>query len=160
MNCKGAIIMSNCCGRDNQDYNENISICSSCKNKAKSVKIVTLKSMLIPTALETLNTEENYFFCSTKNCDVVYFNTNNQKYLKSDIKEVVHQKDASLSTPICYCFGWTKEKIKYYLENELAPNPLAHIRENIKEKRCGCEVNNPQGSCCLGNVTKYIKEIN
>ncbi|WP_042351572.1 putative iron-sulfur cluster-binding metallochaperone [Bacillus massiliigorillae] len=151
--------MSNCCSSEHQVNSEHNSVCSSCNKKAKSVKLITLKSMLVPSALETLNAEENYFFCSTKDCDVVYFNTNDKKYLTSDIKEVVHQKDDSLSTPICYCFGWTKENIKYYLENELSPNPLAHIRENIQEKRCGCEVNNPQGSCCLGNVTKYIKEL-
>ena len=63
-----------------------------------------------------------------------------------------------LTTPICYCFDWTKEKIKQYAEKGLTPNPVEHIRENIKEKRCGCEVNNPQGSCCLGNVTIFFLE--
>ncbi|MGE7922400.1 hypothetical protein ACQKND_04340 [Viridibacillus arvi] len=37
--------------------------------------------------------------------------------------------------------------------------PIEQIRENIHKNRCGCEVNNPQGSCCFGNVTKYIKSI-
>lgn len=99
------------------------------------------------------------YFCETKECDVVYFDSKNKKYLISDIKEVVYQKDNSLNTSICYSFGWTREKTKKFVENDLSPNPLEHIRENIKENRCGCEFNNPQGNCCLGNVTKYIKEI-
>lgn len=151
--------MGNCCSSNLKEINENNSVCSSCKNKAKSVKLITLKSMLIPSALETLNAEENHYFCATKDCDVVYFDTKNKKYLISDIKEVVYQKDNSLNTSICYCFGWTREKIKQFVENELTPNPLEHIREHIKENRCGCEFNNPQGGCCIGNVTKYIKEI-
>lgn len=149
--------MGNCCSSNPKENNN--SVCSSCKNKAKSVKLVTLKSMLIPSALEKLNAEENHYFCTTKDCEIVYFDTKNIKYLISDIKEIVYQKDNSLNTSICYCFGWTREKIKQFIGNELAPSPLEHIRENIKENRCGCEFNNPQGSCCLGNVTKYIKEL-
>lgn len=30
---------------------------------------------------------------------------------------------------------------------------------HIKADRCGCEVNNPQGSCCLGNVSAFIKQV-
>ncbi|KAF0821441.1 (2Fe-2S)-binding protein [Cytobacillus firmus] len=134
-------------------------VCPTCKNKAKGVKLITLKSLLKPIALETLNANVNHYFCSSKECDVVYFDADNQKYLTSDIKVVVHQKDDYVTTPICYCFDWTKEKIEKHVKQELSPNPIEHIRENIKENRCGCEVNNPQGSCCLGNVTKYIKSI-
>ena len=90
---------------------------------------------------------------------MVYFDTDKKTYLTSEIKVSIHQKDNSFDIPVCYCFGWTKEKIKQYVENGFTPNPLEHIRENIKENRCGCEVNNPQGSCCLGNVTNYIKSI-
>ncbi|MED1791001.1 (2Fe-2S)-binding protein [Brevibacillus laterosporus] len=151
--------MADCCSNAKEIKIENIVDCPSCKNKSKSVKLITLKSMLKPSALETLNIKENYYFCSTTDCDVVYFDKNNKQYFVSDIKVAVHQKDDSTTTPICYCFGWTKGKIKEYLENGLTPNPVEHIRENIKENRCGCDVNNPQGSCCLGNVTAYIKEL-
>jgi Zinc binding domain len=74
--------------------------------------LITLKSLLKPTSLETLNAKENHYFCSTKDCDVVYFDTNNKKYIVSDIKVAVHQKDDSATTTICYCFDWTEEKVK------------------------------------------------
>lgn len=45
------------------------------------------------------------------------------------------------------------------MKNGLTPNPVELIRENIRENRCGCEVNNPQGSCCLGNVITYIRKM-
>jgi len=57
-----------------------------CKSKSKNVKLITLKSMLKPSALEALNAKENHYFCSTKDCDVVYFDSNNQVYLVSDIQ--------------------------------------------------------------------------
>ena len=153
-------MMEDCCSiNPNKIKNETDIVCPSCKNKAKNIKVITLKSLLKPSTLETLNAKENHYFCSAKDCAVVYFDTNNKKYLVSDIKVVVHQKDDSATTPICYCFDWTKEKIKQYVETGINPNPVEHIRENIKENRCGCEVNNPQGSCCLGNVTKFINQF-
>ncbi|MBG9456192.1 (2Fe-2S)-binding protein [Lysinibacillus sphaericus] len=151
--------MGKCCSSPKNNINENTIVCPSCKINAKNIKLITIKSMMKPSALESINAMENHYFCSTKDCDVVYFDTSNKEYTISDIKVTVHQKDDTLSTPVCYCFDWTKDKIKQYVENELTPNPLEHIRTNIKKNRCGCEVNNPQGSCCLGNVTKYMKGL-
>lgn len=149
-----------CCSNNQKDEKvKNDGICPSCKSKAKNLKLITLKSMLKPSALEKIDAKVNYYFCSTKDCDVVYFDANNVKYLESDIKVAVHQKEDSENTPICYCFGWTKERIEKYVKQELSTNPIEHIKENIKENRCGCEVNNPQGSCCLGNVTKFIRQL-
>jgi hypothetical protein len=152
--------MANCCITKEQDSEKNcFELCPNCNVKGKTVKIITLKSMLKPYALETLNAKGNHYFCSTKDCDVVYFDTDNKKYLISDIKVAVHQKNDITTTPVCYCFDWTKEKIKQFAEKGVIPTPVEHIRENIKENRCGCEVNNPQGSCCLGNVTKFINQF-
>lgn len=152
-------MMSDCCNNTREIKSETIVKCPSCKNISKNVLLITIKSMLKPSALETLNAKENHYFCSTKDCAVVYFDSNNKVYLISDIKVGVHQKDDSPITPICYCFNWTKEKIKEYVEKGLTLNSIEHIRENIKEQRCGCDVNNPQGSCCLANVTSYIKKL-
>ena len=33
------------------------------------------------------------------------------------------------------------------------------IKKEIKAGRCDCERKNPSGACCLGNVTKAIKQI-
>ncbi|MFT8322137.1 MAG: (2Fe-2S)-binding protein [Bacillus sp. (in: firmicutes)] len=153
--------MSDCCTTKEQ-VSESIGseLCPSCHVKGKKVKIITLKSMLKPTILDILSVNSTHYFCSSKDCNVVYFDTSKKTYLTSEIKVSIHQKDNSSVVPVCYCFGWTKEKIKQYVEKELTPNPVEHIRENIKENRCGCEVNNPQGSCCLGNVIGYINELN
>ncbi|HWO74323.1 MAG TPA: (2Fe-2S)-binding protein [Bacillus sp. (in: firmicutes)] len=147
--------MEACCNGLNEIKIENHDYCPSCKNKAKRVKLITLKSLLKPASLVTLNSKETHYFCSTSDCDVVYYDSNHKKYLVSDLKVPVHQKDDK--APICYCFDWTKEKIVDYLVKGLTP--VEPIRENIKENRCGCEVNNPQGSCCLGNMTAFIQQL-
>nr|WP_272942629.1 hypothetical protein [Alicyclobacillus hesperidum] len=38
-------------------------------------------------------------------------------------------------------------------------NPVQYVTEQVQADRCGCEVNNPQGSCCLGNVTTFVRSI-
>ncbi|WP_047984331.1 putative iron-sulfur cluster-binding metallochaperone [Ornithinibacillus californiensis] len=152
--------MSDCCTPEEQVFVKSGSgLCPSCNTKGKKVKIITLKSLLRPLALEAISPDESHYFCTTKECDAVYFESTNKTYLISDLKVSVHQKDDSVTTPICYCFDWTKEKIEKYIKQELSPNPLEHIKENVQADRCGCEVNNPQGSCCMGNVTKYIKSL-
>lgn len=152
--------MSDCCTTKEQvSEKSDFELCPSCNVKGKKVKIITLKSMLKPSVLSRLNADLSHYFCSSKDCDVVYFDTDKKTYQTSEIKVSVYQKENSSVVPVCYCFDWTKEKIKQYVGNGLTPNPIEHIRENIKENRCGCEVNNPQGSCCLGNVTGYIKEL-
>ena len=45
--------MSDCCSNIKGIKIETNCHCPSCKNKAKNVKLITLKSMLKPSALET-----------------------------------------------------------------------------------------------------------
>jgi len=44
----------------------------------------TLKSLLTPKALETLNAKSNYFFCDSIDCPVVYFNDQGQTFILVD----------------------------------------------------------------------------
>lgn len=47
--------------------------CPVCHLKRKRVPLITLKSLLKPTSLETINHEECYAFCPNPSCEVVYF---------------------------------------------------------------------------------------
>ena len=33
------------------------------------------------------------------------------------------------------------------------------VKAQIKADNCYCEVTNPQGSCCLGNIAAVIKRV-
>ncbi|MBP0726015.1 (2Fe-2S)-binding protein [Bacillus sp. RG28] len=152
--------MSDCCkSNDLSSETSKLEVCPSCNVDGKKVKIITLKSLLKPMALNSLNANLDHYFCSTSNCEVVYFDSEKKSYFKSDIKVQVFQKDSSLDVPVCYCFDWTKGKLQQSVQNELASQPVEQIRKNIKANRCGCEVNNPQGSCCLANVTTFIDQL-
>jgi hypothetical protein len=133
-------------------------LCPVCKAKGREVKLITLKSMLKPQALATLDAKATHYFCDANHCEVVYFQMEQSTYYDlNDVKVNVHQKDNGREVPICYCFGWTKEKIDHWAEYGSGSSPIVQIKEHIQEKRCGCEINNPQGSCCLGNMSAYLK---
>lgn len=131
-------------------------LCPGCQQKGKSVQVITLKALLTPSALETIDPQFSYAFCSNPTCEVVYF-SDRQKFNKDVVKVPVFQKDVALDVPVCYCFGWTRERLTRAMQEKEQPNK--HISEQVQANRCGCEVNNPQGTCCLGNVTAYIHSL-
>ncbi len=82
--------------------------------------------------------------------------------------EIVHQKNLSVvvgckegvsPANVCYCFGWTKEKIKEELQSTKESSALDDIEEKMNSMGCSCEILNPSGGCCLGGVSKAIKEL-
>lgn len=153
--------MSECCPVQSGKNTKKNNKCPSCREPGKLVKLITLKSLLRPNALEDLVPDQEYYFCSSNNCRMVYFNEQNQTYNKDDLKVPVYQKDMSSDTPICYCFGWTRSRIsdEPQQKGKGSSTVVQQITKHIKANRCGCEVNNPQGSCCLGNVTAYVRTI-
>jgi len=75
-----------------------------------------------------------------------------QIFSTEQVKVPVFQKDRGLNVPVCYCFGWSRSRIQQEIIKTGKSSAETNIRSHIQAGRCGCEVNNPQGSCCLGNV--------
>jgi hypothetical protein len=134
------------------------SLCASCGQKGREVDPLTVKSLLLPQALATLDISQHFRFCSNSACNVVYFGHAGQQFFVEDMSVPVFQKDACSSVPVCYCFGWTRERIREELSSTGTSTAATSISAHIKAGRCACEVNNPQGSCCLGNVATAVKE--
>ncbi|OCT15105.1 (2Fe-2S)-binding protein [Paenibacillus pectinilyticus] len=132
--------------------------CSSCGEKGKNVQLITVKSLLKASALETIEPENSYVFCSNPACAIVYFSGNHsQKFVENDLKVPVYQKNQSVDVPVCYCFDWTRERLLEAVGTE--NTPADQIKAHVQAGRCGCEVNNPQGACCLGNVNNFIRDF-
>ena len=150
--------MSQCCCSPSPSNNTSFT-CPQGHHRGKPVQLITLKSLLKPSALERLDPQSDYRFCDTPECPVVYFSNQGAPFTTQDLKVPVFQKDEGEEIYVCYCFGWSRRR----LQNELAstdPSTIIKIiTDHIKVKRCGCEVNNPQGSCCLNNVKRVIQKI-
>lgn len=130
--------------------------CPLSGSKGRKIHVITLKSLLWPESLVRLTPDVQHYFCPDERCEVVYFSVNGT-YNRHELKVPVYQKDNGADVPVCYCFGWTRATIADATalgeEGEIAPSISAHI----KAGRCGCEVNNPQGACCLGNVAREVQ---
>jgi hypothetical protein len=133
-------------------------LCPQDGTKGKPVQLITLKSLLVPVALEQLNPASAYTFCSSPNCPIVYFSEQGQTFTTADLKVPVFQKNVDENVFACYCFGWSRQRIREELNQSGKSNAVDMITTHIKAKRCGCEVNNPQGSCCLENVRSVVKQ--
>ena len=144
--------MSDCCSNGQSSELLN---CHLCQQKGKPIQISTLKSQLKPQAMRQ-TTDGQYFFCKTQECKIVYFDAHSQ-FKTEDIREKVFQKDPSPDCYVCYCFGFSRGEIFKDAQTD-KPGIAQQITAWTAAKKCACELRNPQGSCCLGNVKQVEKE--
>lgn len=111
------------------------------------MQVKTVKALLSFEALARIHPQAEHYFCPDRECQVVYYEAE-QTFTVDDVRLPVFQKDAGPDTLVCYCFGFTRGDV---LADAGQTIPAA-IGEHVKAGRCGCDLRNPQGSCCLGNV--------
>ena len=91
--------MADCCAVPTAPK-ENALLCPECKQKGNAVEIITLKALLVPSALEIIDPQSSYGFCHNHSCDVVYF-SDEQQFHTQDVKVPVFQKDDGADVPVC-----------------------------------------------------------
>lgn len=135
-------------------------LCPGCAASGRPVETLTLKALLRPNTLARLEVASAYFFCSAPTCDVVYFTAGGASvYHKANLEVRVGLKEKDDPIPLCYCFGHTRASVREEIERTGSSSAPASIASHIKAGRCGCDVNNPSGACCLGEVRKAVKEM-
>jgi len=126
--------------------------------RSKQVDMLTVKSLVRQIPLGMSN--DQYYFCEARDCDVVYFPFDPQAptFRRQDLVVRVGAKETADPIPICYCFGFTRKDI----EDEIAASGRSTVAERIsaevKQGNCACEVKNPSGKCCLGDVTRIVRD--
>jgi hypothetical protein len=148
--------MSNCCGE--HAVQSPTGRCPQNGSAGMAVDLQTVKALLTETALGRLEPSD-YGFCADARCDVVYFSVAGSRFGTEDLRVPVWPKLPSGSRPLCYCFGESEASIR--AEIELTGRSLAaeRIREHITAGRCACDVRNPRGTCCLGDVVAAVKRV-
>lgn len=133
--------------------------CPACGQHGKTVGRLTLGALLKPDRRPQIPNQPEFCFCKTPTCEVVYFLPGRVLFRKDDVAVRVGLKQSHDATvPVCYCFGWTPEKIRAELVETGRSTVIDQIKAQVKVGNCYCEVTNPQGSCCLGNVAKAVQE--
>ena len=131
--------------------------CPICKNLANSVLLKTIKALVKDEFKDNIDNLEQFFFCKTPSCNVVYF-SKDQIIYKDQLKIEVGLKEGSKKSTICYCFNWTKDMIINDFKKYGKCDVIDDIKNRIKEFGCFCEVKNPSGKCCLSDIKNFIDE--
>lgn len=147
--------MSECCSRSAVPPNGPVR-CPVSGTRAAAVELQTVKALLTEAALRRVATAE-YRFCSAPGCHVVYFTEDGQVYATTDLRVPVWQKEPSGSRTVCYCFGENEADMRAEFALNGTCEAVARVRAHIQAGRCACEVRNPRGVCCLGDVSAAVK---
>ena len=130
--------------------------CAGCGRIGRPVSTLTLKCMVKPEFL-TMVTKPGFRFCGSRDCEVVYYHADGEQLRKTDVRVRVGIKEAEEPALLCYCFGFTRAMLFRELRDAGQRNIPKFISAELKAGNCACEVRNPQGSCCLGNIAAERK---
>ncbi|NUM78748.1 copper chaperone Copz family protein [candidate division KSB1 bacterium] len=126
---------------------------------SRKVQHRTLEHLLKPEKLGFL-LEVQYYYCKESTCNVVYFsNEDGPFFTTNDVAVKVFVKDQGDDVPVCYCFNWTRARIKQEIRESGKSTAAVEIAREIKAGTCACDIKNPKGECCLGEVNSFVKEI-
>lgn len=150
---------SNCCSTANGPAKSistgNSALCPVCGAKGKPVSVLTVKSLVRDHA--KVQATASFLFCRAPNCEVVYF-AGQTVFRKPDLKVRVGIKETAAPIPVCYCFEYNQQDIRDDMETAGGASIVEKIKAEIQGGFCACEVKNPSGSCCLGDVTRAVQE--
>ena len=130
--------------------------CPVCGQSGQPVQGQTVKALLSVTLRAVRDAE--YLFCRTETCPVVYFSPDGRHaFTTGEVRERVYQKEPTAAdVPICYCFRHTVGDLRMG-SAEARAAILDDINSGIDAGQCACDLRNPQGACCLGNVRRLVR---
>lgn len=149
--------MSDCCCAGPADARSTeLARCVRCGAKSHAVEELTVKALLTETALQRFESGA-HCFCANPACDVVYVDLAGRTFTTSDVRVRVWQKEPPGRRTICYCFGENESDIRRDLVATGTSAAVKRVRGHIAAQRCACEVRNPRGTCCLGDVIGAVE---
>ena len=150
--------MDCCCSGAKMTKETAQNACSECGEVGRVVARQTVVHHVKSEKLSCVESGE-YKFCPSENCSVVYYSTAGRVFNVEDVRELITAKTSGDARPVCYCFGFTEGFIRQEIEQTGISTVPAQITQFIKEKLCVCEVRNPAGACCLGEINRTVKTL-
>lgn len=126
--------------------------CPSCTQPGVAVDRITLKALLTADGLRR-GVPAQPRYCGTADCPIVYFDVDGDvTFTESDLTVRVYAKHPNdAETPVCYCFGVSVGA----MANGAGARELREsVAREVQAQHCACEVKNPKGGCCLGDLVR------
>jgi CopZ-like zinc binding protein len=154
--------MSECCAVNKaRPAAPGVMNCPVSGTRSKQVDLLTVKSRV--RHLEFAMPATQYYFCAAPGCDVVYFPSDPKApaFSRDNLLVRVGAKESDEEATVCYCFGISHRQIREGVEATGGSSAAEKIKAEIQAGRCACEVKNPSGKCCLGDMTRAVlKSLN
>src|SRR5258708_33197546 len=151
--------MSDCCSENaNTEAAPAVMACPVNGARSKQVDMLTVKSLVRQLPLGMPDTQ--YYFCDSSDCEVVYFalDAGAPRFCREDLVVRAGAKETADPIPICYCVGFTRQDIWDEIRSTGKSTVAKRITAEVEAGRCACEVKNPSGKGCLGDVTRTAKD--
>jgi hypothetical protein len=133
--------------------------CPTNQQIGKPVDLLALKALLALPLTQLPSAE--YYFCQAADCPTVYYSADGIfTFDEADLRERVFQKHPNDDDVlVCYCFRHSIGSIRKELEETSTSTVITAITAGIQAGQCACDIRNPQGSCCLGNVRAVVQRL-
>lgn len=149
--------MADCCCPGPNQLKDSV-LCRHCGTSSKPVESLTVKALLTEAALARYEPAP-YRFCPDDTCGVVYFAETGTAFTTDDVRDRVWQKEPPGHRTLCYCFGEDEADIAREIEQTGQSCAVQRVRSHIAAGRCACEMRNPRGACCLGDLHAAVERL-
>jgi hypothetical protein len=151
-------VVGNCCAASSSvPQAPSVMACPVCGNRSRQVGAITVRSLVrrLPFGMPSAQ----YYFCLARTCRVVYFSPTSgaPTFREDDLLVRLGQKDEQ-SGLVCYCFGLTRNDITEEVQQTGKSIVTERVKAEIRAGHCACELKNPSGKCCLGDLTRVVQE--
>jgi len=102
--------------------------------------------------------KQEFRLCRDSECDVVYYGSTGTLLSASELGVQPGFKHGSGGL-VCYCFLHTEADIERQLRETGKTDVFESIKSEVEAGNCACEVRNPSGKCCLGEVQAAIRGL-
>ena len=102
--------------------------------------------------------KQEFRLCPDTECEVVYYSPAGTPLTVSDLSVQPGFKHGSDGL-VCYCFLYRKSDIARQLSATGETDVFQSIKDEVQAGNCACEVRNPSGKCCLGEVQEAIRNL-
>jgi len=103
--------------------------------------------------------KQGYWLCQALECRTVYYGDQGARCRVDDMHVVPGFKISGPDGLVCYCFMHSRGEIEAELREGGETTVPQRITAEIKAGNCACEVRNPAGRCCLGEVNRAVATI-
>lgn len=133
-------------------------VCGRCLTKGQPVGELTVKALLAEQALRRFE-HGVYRFCPNGDCAVVYFDAAGHAFTTNDVRVPVWQKNPVGTRTLCYCFDENEVSMRAEVKQTGRSAAVERVRAHIAADRCACDVRNPRGACCLGDLIQAVNRM-